>query len=1154
MKLHLPKALLTAVIAAFAGLSQHAMGEILTVNLLSSTTDWTLNGGDAPGSFSIGGGGSNYMIYEFDRQLSATAEQDLSFTLTLNIAASAWTGEYNALTGVAFIGSETAVVMGSLAYDSHSCFGYATSTNTDVNFYNLTGGNYASKPAANVSSAYQSLVDPHPLGQDITVTGTIAKNPADSGSGYTMTLNYSGTTYTVDMGDVVDMERVVFYADGPTPATIKALTMTGYTRDLVEITWAGTSENHTWSSASFAGGAATDDTSQITFGPLSEGISNTVVISGDVIAHSVTITDNYTFQADGVAKLSPGKLTVAADKTLTYGGSGTLTIDSAINCNLNVTGGTLNLKGAEAVTGSKLDIAGGTVFIDCNSGADNASAINKDTAVSIGAGGKLHLKGHDSLGWGSTHGKLASILLKGNDADNKAELVLEEVKKADGTNWDGRNSIGYNIDLQGYSAVTGIGGNNIIQGGSVTASGLGNSITFDYLQVSTEWNVTVNQGGQLAIHAESTQSDGRKAKIVKQGAGELTLSGSYNSEVVVDGGTLSFAGNTNVAIGRLHSKSGHVTVGKDSTNTSKLTVTGIELGDNGSGINDTLYVSEGSLLKITGSTNSDNDMKSASIIIGEWVASTTVTLDGSMLAKDAYVMAGEKGGIININGTGTLAAKGIYKNAGRNDRGVIDIVLNDGGKLILGADGISSDIYTNGITLKDGIVGTYADEMTISKSMTLAGPQGTTFDTDKYAFADDGNSISKQENASASTIIIAAAMSGEGKLVKTGAGTLKLDATNTYSGGTSVEAGMLEVNADEGLGTGKVEVASGATLQIGLGVGITTVSGIDLAGGATLDLRNGGQGNSIVDTAITTGDGAIIRAGFNGSNTIINGSISGSGKLELAQNEWGVTYTTDKWNILAELKDKSETEKLSIIYTEGALAKFSGNNTYSGGTTITGGTLTTASENALGTGTVKMQGGTLEMAAALRVTAMEYTNGAVNNGSHNLNVGTLTVTEGATMSLSGSGATTAAVVDLKNGASLSAAGELTMGSLTMADGSTLAASDTITLSGSDNRVLDLGSKLTLDGEWFNNLLAELTGSKTAALFAGVTELKLNGVAYANQVDLADHFLNVEQGKYYLVYADSVVYAGLGEVIPEPTTATLSLLALAGLCARRRRRA
>ncbi len=360
------------------------------------------------------------------------------------------------------------------------------------------------------------------------------------------------------------------------------------------------------------------------------------------------------------------------------------------------------------------------------------------------------------------------------------------------------------------------------------------------------------------------------------------------------------------------------------------------------------------------------------------------------------------------------------------------------------------------------------------------------------------------------------------------------------------------VTVNSKLKGGSAKVTDSSLLRIDGNTTVEDLASVELSNGSTLSVRNGQYGHTFASAISVLGTN-ILTSGWGGNDMGgINGSINGSGTLQLGQEIWQGSETGDRWILNSTISDKSANEKLAI--NSFANVRITGQNTYSGGTTITKGTLRTEHLNALGTGTVKMQGGTLEMAAALSVTAMEYTNGTVNNGGRGLNVGTLTVAEGATMSPSGSGATTAAVVELKSGASLSAAGTLTMGSLSMADGSKLAASDTITLSGSDNRVLDLGSKLTLDGEWFNNLLAELTGSNTAALFAGVTELKLNGVAYANQVDLADHFLNVEQGKYYLVYADSVVYAGLGEVIPEPTTATLSLLALAGLCARRRRRA
>ncbi len=55
---------------------------------------------------------------------------------------------------------------------------------------------------------------------------------------------------------------------------------------------------------------------------------------------------------------------------------------------------------------------------------------------------------------------------------------------------------------------------------------------------------------------------------------------------------------------------------------------------------------------------------------------------------------------------------------------------------------------------------------------------------------------------------------GDGSLEKFGAGTLTMATANTYSGGTTVSAGVLKATAVKALGTGKVTVASGATLEL----------------------------------------------------------------------------------------------------------------------------------------------------------------------------------------------------------------------------------------------------------------------------------------------------------------------------------------------------
>ena len=64
-------------------------------------------------------------------------------------------------------------------------------------------------------------------------------------------------------------------------------------------------------------------------------------------------------------------------------------------------------------------------------------------------------------------------------------------------------------------------------------------------------------------------------------------------------------------------------------------------------------------------------------------------------------------------------------------------------------------------------------------------------------------------------------------------------------------------------------------------------------------------------------------------------------------------------------------------------------------------------------------------------------------------------------------------------------------------------------------------------------------------------LVLGTTAYTDAVDASTVFTGMTAGTYNLVFANGNVSIA-SAAIPEPTTATLSLLALAGLCARRRR--
>lgn len=154
------------------------------------------------------------------------------------------------------------------------------------------------------------------------------------------------------------------------------------------------------------------------------------------------------------------------------------------------------------------------------------------------------------------------------------------------------------------------------------------------------------------------------------------------------------------------------------------------------------------------------------------------------------------------------------------------------------------------------------------------------------------------------------------------------------------------------------------------------------------------------------------------------------------------------------------------------------------------------------------------------------------------------LTLGNNVNLSSDTTLTISVLTVGTGVSLNAA-------LTLSEAATATMADALTLGG---HALSISS-LSLQGTLMDSLIG-LTEGNTLNLFTGVSSLTLAGTGYevltsADRMDLRTYFTGIEADTYYLGYENNTVYVGL--MTPEPTTATLSLLALAGLLARRRRR-
>jgi autotransporter-associated beta strand protein len=160
-------------------------------------------------------------------------------------------------------------------------------------------------------------------------------------------------------------------------------------------------------------------------------------------------------------------------------------------------------------------------------------------------------------------------------------------------------------------------------------------------------------------------------------------------------------------------------------------------------------------------------------------------------------------------------------------------------------------------------------------------------------------------------------ISGTGKLAKDGAGTLALTAANTYSGGTALHAGRLDVGSHAALGTGALAMDEGTTLGF-------TVGGLNLANAVVLT----GIADPIIDTGSFT--------------ETLSGAISGGGALT---------------------KNGSGTLVLS------------GANSYAGATTVAAGTLRAGAANAFSASSAQ----TVAAGATLETAGLAQTVAALNN-------------------------------------------------------------------------------------------------------------------------------------------------------------------------------
>ena len=308
---------------------------------------------------------------------------------------------------------------------------------------------------------------------------------------------------------------------------------------------------------------------------------------------------------------------------------------------------------------------------------------------------------------------------------------------------------------------------------------------------------------------------------------------------------------------------------------------------------------------------------------GTFTLAGTNTYTGNTTVTQGTLLIGSPNAIPNGTGTGTLVLDG------GTTAGVLDLH--------------GSDATVNGLS---GATGAVLSQVTNNG----AGLNTLTF----------GNA---NANASFSGTVLDG--TGQVALNKIGSGTETLAGANTYSGTTTVSAGILRIGSDTALGsaTGGTVVLSGGTLESltvrNIGGEALTLSGAGASPKASMARFIGGEA---VPQALTSSGSVTLNA-----NSLIKcdggAFVNLSGPVSLNANALSVTLDGSAASTLGGTITGNGATSLNKNSTSTLI--LSGPNSYTGATNINGGVLQANNAQALGSaGNIAFAGGTLQYTAA----------------------------------------------------------------------------------------------------------------------------------------------------------------------------------------------
>ncbi|MFS8180639.1 autotransporter domain-containing protein [Pseudovibrio denitrificans] len=323
--------------------------------------------------------------------------------------------------------------------------------------------------------------------------------------------------------------------------------------------------------------------------------------------------------------------------------------------------------------------------------------------------------------------------------------------------------------------------------------------------------------------------------------------------------------------------------------------------------------------------------------------------------------------------------------------------------------------FSGGTTINDGTVQVNDISSLGTGTTTVDGAtlsySGTTSATySNLVFSAAGGTLEVTE--SSGILEIDSDISGVGSLTKKGDGTLVLSGTNTYSGGTFITGGALQVDDLDRLGTGATTLNGGSLNYTGTGA--VTLSDLVLGGADnTLDVSNSAA--SITVSSGLSGTGSLTKSGagtliLTGTNTYNGGTTVSAGTLQgdSSNIQGDMSVASGATVALTQATNGTYSGDLSgsgaLTKTGSGILTLSGNNSgYSGVITVNGGGLSISAANQLGTGTTLLNGTSLSYTAGTDTT---LTTVALGAGASTLEVANAAAAVTLSRDLSGTGSLT----------------------------------------------------------------------------------------------------------------------------------------------------